>query len=67
MKIYANGYGHMTMMVAMPIYCKIPLKLSSPGPEGAYALGILYVTLGTWGLPSCLNNGPRLSLTHLAS
>ena len=48
MKIYANGYGHMTKMVTLPIYDQILLKSSSPGPEGAKALGILYVTLGIW-------------------
>ena len=29
MKIYAKGEGHMTKMVAMPIYGKNPLKSSS--------------------------------------
>ena len=33
-------------MVTMPIYDKNPFKSSSPGPEGAYALGFSMLLLG---------------------
>ena len=34
MKALSNGPGHMTKMAAMLLYDKIPLKSSSPEPEG---------------------------------
>ena len=34
MKVYINGQGHMTKMVAMAINSKKPLKISSSEPEG---------------------------------
>ena len=32
MKFYEHDAGHMTKMVAMPLYCINPLKSSSPEP-----------------------------------
>ena len=32
--MYANGFGHNTKMVTIPIYGETPLKSSSSEPEG---------------------------------
>ena len=48
MKIYEHDAGHMTKMVAMPIYGKIPLKLFFPGTIGMVSTKLgLYKASGT--------------------
>ena len=53
-KIYTNYFGHMTMMVAMPINNKKnPLKSSFPEPEGS-DLGTCYITFDLSSIPGML-------------
>ena len=66
MKVCSNSLGHMTKMAAMPIYCKNPLKNLLQNQK-AGDLGTWYVALGMWGLPSCYDDDPRLTLTYLTS
>ena len=51
-KICSNGPGHMTKMVAMPIYGKKTFKNLLLQNQKADDLGTWYVALGIWGLPS---------------
>ena len=56
----------MTKMAARPIYGKNPLNLLLQNQK-ADDLGTCYVALGMCGLPSCSNDDPRLTLTHLTA
>ena len=65
-KIYAKSYGHMTKMTTTPIYGK-KIKNLLLQNQKACDIGTWYVALGMWGLPSCSNDDPKLTLTYLVS
>ena len=61
MKVCSNSPGHITRMVAMPIYCK-NLKISSSHEPMALKLGMQYRVLKYYHV--CSNFDPGLILTY---
>ena len=60
-KVYSNGLGHMTKMVAMPIYGK-HLKISSSPELMTLKLGMQHWVLEYYQV--CSNDDPGLTLTY---
>ena len=65
MKIYINGVvGHMTKMVAIPIYSKQKLaKISICRIDGPIAMKLGMKHSEFWSIIVCSNYDPRLTLT----
>ena len=66
-KIYANCYGHMTKMAAMPIYGKNPLIIFFSRTRRPMTLGLGMKHQGCGAYQVCSNDDPGLTLTYLTS
>ena len=62
-----NGQGHMTKMVAMPIYGKKLEEKLLLQNQKSYDLETSHAILGAQALQSLYKNNPRLTLTYFTA
>ena len=64
-KVYINGPGRMTMMAAMPIYGKKPLKIFSSKTGSPMISKLVMQHQGLKLYKGYINDDPGLTLTYL--